>query len=304
MARGTIAAGIAVLALIAPAGAVAGGPIGGGPAGGLYYYAGLSSLSIGGLQGRTTICSQPSTRAVGGGFDSDNASADGFVARSTPQDADDDGKPDDGWYTEVLNLSGVGTSFTSYAVCGNDKVRYRTAAEPVKAGRAGTITARCPVGTRGTAGGLADATTNSVRLASLYPIDGGDAGKNLDDGWAARVVNTGGEKAKVTTIATCTQGVKMTYLDDANEITQIPANDTLAISASVCPDDAYTTGGGTRAPKALSGDLSITAMIPNDSDFDVDAVPDDRMYFEEVNDNPTQGGKVHLFTACLSRPGI
>jgi hypothetical protein len=292
-----------LVALTLPALASAGGPIGGGPAGGLYYYAGSSSLSVGGNQGRFTACSEPGTRVIGGGFDSDTASEDGFVSLATPQDAgDSDSKPDDGWFTDVVNVSGSPTNFTSYAICSFDAVKYPSATGAIKRGKTGTVKARCPSGTRGTAGGLESASTNLIRMSAVYPIDGGDADKKLDDGWAVKARNLDATKVTVTVRAVCAAGVKMLYRDDVGGLAHIDPNSTLGLSATPCNDDGFVSGGGTRPVKPLgASDASITASVPADTSFDADAVPDDRVSFEEVNDNPVAGGDVHFYTACVVR---
>ena len=306
MARGSAgtrtALALGVVALAVPAVALAGGPIG-GTTGGLYYYAESNSLSVGGNQGTGQICSEPGTRVIGGGFDSDTASADGFVSLSAPYDAgDNDSKPDDGWSVNVVNVSGVPTNFSAYAYCSLDAVKYPSATKGIRAGRTGTVKVTCPEGTRGTAGGLESATTNLIRMSAVYPFDGSDGNNQLDDGWAVKATNLDAARVSVTARAVCAAGVKMEYRDDFSGNTHINANSTLGLLASVCDDDSVVTGGGSRSAKPLSaGDASITAMVPTDSNFDGDAVPDDRLTFEEVNDNPVVGGDLHFYTACLAR---
>ncbi|MEO8093034.1 MAG: hypothetical protein ABI726_10045 [bacterium] len=148
LARLVVASGVA-LALVAPGGATAVSPIGGEPAGGLFYFAGSVSLPVSGNAGRLTVCSEPGTRTIGGAFDADAGSLDGLVAQTFPAGSDDaDSKPDDGWYTNSINVSGSSTSMTSYAVCSFDPVKYRTATKSIGAGKTGTVKVTCPSGTR------------------------------------------------------------------------------------------------------------------------------------------------------------
>lgn len=301
--KGAVAAA-GVVALAAPATALAGGPIGGGSAGGLFYYVGNTNLPSNGLTGRTTICSEPNTRVIGGGFDSDNGSADGFTTLSSPIDAgDEDSKPDDGWYEEARNVRGMDTTLSSYAICGFDAVKYKTASRTLKAQTTGAVKVACPNGTRGTAGGLQEADTNGIRMSGLYPIDNNDAGTKPDDGWAVKATNFDFTPATVTVAAVCAVGVKMVYREDVGGLAHIDPNSTLGLSATTCPDNGFVTGGGARPVNPLSAaDASITAMVPADTAFDGDAIPDDRLSFEETNDNPAVGGDLHFYTACLVRP--
>jgi hypothetical protein len=290
----------AVATLTLAATALAGGPLGGGPAGGLYYYLGTAPLPAGGVAQRTSVCSEPNTRVIGGAFDTDTGSQTGVLMRSQPFDADDsDDKPDDGWWTWAQSRRLGDGTLASYAICSFDTIKYRSQTRQLEADATGTRKTSCPDGTRVTSGGVETPNDSSVEVSASYPIDDGDAGKKPDDGWAARTWNFQANTAFVTVHAVCVVGARMQY---TSSDLAIGTNTTFEVYSFPCSDDAFLTGSGARplAPLTIEGS-GITAAVPADLAVmsDPDSVPDDRVIFQARNDDA--GGDIRYFTACIRR---
>jgi hypothetical protein len=301
MRRRRTAAAAVALALAVPAVALAGGPIGGGPAGGLSYFFGYTTMSSnGGSSGVAAQCPSP-MHTIGGGFDSDTGSLNGRLYESTPHAADSDGRPNDGWRVGATDLRSENADLNAYAICSTDRVKYRSVTGGIKAGRARTLTATCPDGTRGTAGGLDTDGFPLVTLSAVYPVDGPDANAALDDGWAVRAFNPGTTKVTVTARAICVVGVKTQYL---KVNLGIGGNTTFGFSAPICGADGFLTGGGAQPKDPLKAKKArITAMVPSDigGADEPDTVPDDRLTFEAANDDIATGGTISYYTVCLIR---
>jgi hypothetical protein len=248
---------------------------------------------------RTTVCSEPGTRVIGGAFDTDTGSPTGVLLRSQPFDANDaDEKPDDGWWTWSQSRRIGDGALASYAMCSFDAVRYRSRTIRVKSGDTGRLRTPCPAGTRVTSGGVETPNDDQVEVSASYPFDGADAGGQPDDGWAARTWNFQSTRAFVTVHAVCVVGARMQYVLTEQPIGQAT---TTEFFSAVCADDAFLTGAGARplAPLTIEGS-GITAAVPTDfGGAELDTVPDDRALFQARNDDAE--GTIRYFTACIRR---
>ena len=301
MPRAIVVASLAVATCMSAAvpHALAGGPLGGGPAGGLYYYLGTSTLPSGGVANRTTVCSEPGSRVIGGGFDTDTGSQTGVLLRSQPFNADSDDKPDDGWWTWAQSRRFGDGTLASYAICSFDNgIKYRSRQIRLESDETETLRTPCPDETRVTSGGVETPNDDQVEVSGTYPVDDNDAGAKPDDGWAAKMWNFESNRAFVTVHAVCVAGARMQY---TTSDFGIGADTTFELFSFPCSDDAYMTGAGARplSPLTIEGS-GITAAIPADLEAgESDTVPDDRAIFQTRNDDAA--GDIRYLTACIRR---
>lgn len=100
-------------------------------------------------------------------------------------------------------------------------------------------------------------------------------------------IDTG--RATVTAHAICAVGAKLRYVVDT---LPIAAGSGFGVSATTCGDDGFVTGGGAKPKAPLTvQDYRLTASVPGDVNLgnDMDNVPDDRLAFDAVNENPVTG---------------
>jgi hypothetical protein len=303
MWRTTIGTASGLVALLAPAAALADGDL--GAVGGFHYFTSSASmLPHAGLSSAGAVCQPGSGHVVGGGFDADDASVEGMAIESAPLDTGDaDHKPDDGWVAGAVDVRSAATNLVSYAVCSNTPVKYASRSKNAQPRRVGKLSASCPPGSKDTAGGMQTGDLNAVQIDSSFPVDDGDKGKTPDDGWQVKFFNRGG-RASVTVWAVCAKGTQVSYVD--NTAFPIDPGEQQHVEAAVCDDPLHVTGGGVRYSSKLSTiETRMTGVMPLDASFDPgeppnsESVPDDRMAFEVNNTNPFTGGVLHRWQMCV-----
>jgi hypothetical protein len=151
-----------------------------------------------GRQGVLSVSCPAGTKVTGGGagITGDHRAE---VASSEPNDGRDaDKKPNDGWFGVTNNGTDTSQHMTVTAVCsklGKYKV-IRTHQVSLPDNSQVAATARCPVGSRVTGGGLGiRGFDNGYEVAGSFPIDGSDRNKLPDNGWTGLANNDGQSSA-------------------------------------------------------------------------------------------------------------
>jgi hypothetical protein len=158
------------------------------------------------------------------------------LTSSFPFDGPDaDGRPDDGWEAQGVNLTGASKAVTANATCGSGRVRYKSGRERVHGSTAGGAEARCPGSMHASGGGISvDGLATDHWLNRSRPFDGDDGNAAPDDGWQSRIYNDGTGR-RVVTFAVCVNE-RRRYRDNSTDAADFVFAD--------CPTGSHGTGGG------------------------------------------------------------
>jgi hypothetical protein len=125
---------------------------------------------------------------------------------SYPIDGPDKGRvPDDGWKGRVVDSAGGPGGFSMYSVCTREPLTYvRARRKVVPGGEVRRKTAGCANSQQVVGGGVkVSGAIAQARLLASVPVDDGDPGALLDDGWQGAVFNDIGPAKKLSVYAIC-----------------------------------------------------------------------------------------------------
>jgi hypothetical protein len=225
----------ALLAAAAPTSASADTTL--GRAGGLAYVESDPVLASAGGAAELIADCPGRKKVIGGGVAPDGGSPSESRVNSTrPLDTDGDGTPDDAWAADAYNVAGAPKSFSAYAICKkHGPVRYRSQNRfGLEPGESLSESVACPDGTHAAGGGvftgglIADGFVNST-----HPFDDSGDGR-FDDGWTARVFNTGAIERNMVVFVTCLEA-RLRYATSSSGF-------------AACPGSTRVTGGGVVVP--------------------------------------------------------
>ncbi len=265
-------------ALLVGAPAQAGGPTdpqGGevtmGKKGGLKYLSetldvGSSGHYGGNVEGAWISCGPHNSpwQPVSGGGSVLGPSDNTMIKALVPTDLDDtfenpdDSVSDDWWMTRVS--ADLGSSFSGFAICSQQKLRWKSTETPDGDSAARTGSTTCPGRRKLVGGGSSIATTDSWTHSS-YP-----SGRK----WKARILDTVGGLGGMSTYAVCRKKGDIATTNKTKS--GIPSSGKQTVTAK-CAASRHVIGGGGK----LSGSIAaarLTGSRPWDGP-DADDVPDD-----------------------------
>ena len=217
----------------------------------------------------------PAATEVSGGVGSAGTSVESSDVNDTaPADGPDGGSdPDDAWFaTANFPDSAFLPNPEVFAICEARSHTHASGSVGIAPGEAGSLTVPCPGPTKPTGGGvmLSGAEADGAFVNSSSPHDGGDRGREPDDGWKGRAYNPEGSAKTMTVTAICRQGA----LRYDRHVERAGAGD-LATPAAGCrvrgPQHLVGVGWRWSGP---AGEAELYYASLEDS-FDGDDVPDD-----------------------------